>query len=518
MSSQTRLVPVVIAIGIVLGALAWLSPGVSSGQELDPLRPLRALRPLSEAPYTLEELDDLFLEWPTPGTDDYPTIDGRAMQLDIIEQQEISRRYRDTVNSQYWGRIIGASSDWDSAGWLEDRFDDIGLSDVRVQPFDLTPQWFPQSWTVTVTTRGGEFRLATAHPFYRSEGTTVDGLDLELVYVGLGTEADFSDRDVAGKAVLVSALLGLPDEEALERAAEKGAAAIFNARMLPGNLRYQAYPVATGVPTLSLGNDDGVALRELIERGLTPRVRVRLDVEIVRDLRTAMVWGTLPGRSDETIYVMAHRDGFFDAAGDNASGVAAMIALAQHYAAVAEAGRPRTMIFIGLDGHHNSGPGFGVGRMWLAANHETLFDKTALLINAEHPSTVQTIIRPRYLNRDDEVIWSNAYTAFHWYAGGDTRPELNRIALDAFREFGISTYLEPNPRAPAGDLSRVFQFVPGLTTTDFFHYFHSDLETVETVPWTGLQNTTRAYARIIDEVNTLDLSVLKRPPGTGLDR
>ena len=517
MSTRERVVRNVLTS--VVTTLLSLSATLSSGQALEPPRPLPPLRPLSELPYSLEDLEDVFLEWPsTSGATDYPTIDGRDMQRYIVEQQQISRRYRDTVNSQYWGRLIGASSDWDSARWLEETFDDLGLSDVHVQPFDLTPQWFPQSWTVTVAADGGEFRLATAQPYYRSEGTTDEGLDLELVYVGLGTGADFSGRDVSGKAVLVSAMLGLPEEDALLRAAEKGAAAILNARMLPGNLKYQAYPVATNIPTFSLGHDDGVALRELIERDLAPRVRIRLDVDIVSGLRTSMVWGTLRGQTDETIYVMAHRDGFFDAAGDNASGVASMISLAKHYAGRPQSERPRTLIFIGLDGHHNSGPGFGVGRMWLAANHETLFDKTALLINAEHPSTIQTIIRPRYLRRDDEVIWSNSYAAFHWYAGGSTRPELNQIALKAFREFGISTYLEPNPRAPAGDLSRVFQFVPGLTTTDFFHYFHSDLETVETVPWTGLQNTTRAYARIIDEVNTLDLDVLQRPPGTGLDQ
>ena len=508
MSHQNRVIQNVVTT--LVFTLLSLSSTLSSGQDLQPLRPL------SESPYSLEDLQDVFLEW--SGNNQYASIDGREMQQYIVEQQQISRRYRDTVNSQYWGRIIGASSDWESATWLEEKFNNLGLSDVHVQPFVLTPQWFPQSWSVTVAAGGEEFRLATAHPFYRSEGTTSQGLDLELVYVGLGAEADFSERDVSGKAVLIFTMLGLPEENALIRAAEKGAAAILNARMLPGNLKYQAYPVATNIPTMSLGKEDGVALRELIESDLAPRVKMSVDVDIVSGLQTSMVWGTLRGRTDETIYVMAHRDGFFDAAGDNASGVASMISLAKHYAGIPRSERPRTMIFIGLDGHHNSGPGFGVGRMWLAANHETLFHKTALLINAEHPSTIQTVVRPRYLRRDDEIIWSNSYTAFHWYAGGSTRPELNQIALDAFKEFGISTYLEPNPRAPAGDLSRVFQFVPGLTTTDYFHYFHSDLETVETVPWTGLQNTTRAYAKIIDEVNKLDLSVLKRPPGTGLDQ
>jgi hypothetical protein len=31
------------------------------------------------------------------------------------------------------------------------------------------------------------------------------------------------------------------------------------------------------------------------------------------------------------------------------------------------------------------------------------------------------------------------------------------------------------------------------------------------VPWTGLEATTRAYAKIIDEVNELALSDLQRP-------
>jgi hypothetical protein len=48
-------------------------------------------------------------------------------------------------------------------------------------------------------------------------------------------------------------------------------------------------------------------------------------------------------------------------------------------------------------------------------------------------------------------------------------------------------------------------------TSEFYHYFHTDQETPDTVPWTGLEATTRAYAKIIDEVNKLALSDLQRP-------
>ena len=65
--------------------------------------------------------------------------------------------------------------------------------------------------------------------------------------------------------------------------------------------------------------------------------------------------------------------------------------------------------------------------------------------------------------------------------------------------------------SPAGDLGRVYRFTPGVATSEFFHYFHTYLETPATVPWTGLEAATRAYARVIDEVNELELDDLQRP-------
>ena len=89
--------------------------------------------------------------------------------------------------------------------------------------------------------------------------------------------------------------------------------------------------------------------------------------------------------------------------------------------------------------------------------------------------------------------------------------QLETIAVNAFREFGASMYLDPNPRPPAGDLGALFRGVPGVATSEFYHYFHTDQETPDTVPWTGLEATTRAYAKIIDDVNKLPLSDLQRP-------
>ena len=144
---------------------------------------------------------------------------------------------------------------------------------------------------------------------------------------------------------------------------------------------------------------------------------------------------------------IAHRDGWFDAAGDNASGVASIVALAEYYAKVPQTDRRRTMIFVGLDGHHNSGAGAGVGRRWMWDNRAELFAKTALMINAEHPSTIQTTVRPRYYQSGDTIVWSNTYMPQQWYAGGPSRRTLETIAVHAFR--AVRREHVPRPQPPA---------------------------------------------------------------------
>jgi len=62
-----------------------------------------------------------------PGAEKYAAIDGKRMRRDVVAQALISRRYRDRVHPKFWGRIIGTSSDAESAEWLARRFKEIGL-------------------------------------------------------------------------------------------------------------------------------------------------------------------------------------------------------------------------------------------------------------------------------------------------------------------------------------------------------------------------------------------------------
>ena len=287
--------------------------------------------------------------------------------------------------------------------------------------------------------RGARKRATHLH----QPGTSGDGLDLEAVDVALATDGDLRGRDLRGKAVFFysadyTSRQAPVSDYAIKRIGDRGAAAIFVIVGLPGNLRTQFYPVGSTVPTFSLGLEDGVAIRNLISQsrdGRPARVRIRLDVKTIPDLKTATVWGSLAGTSDESIFVVAHRDGWFEGATDNASGVATLLGLAEYFAKIPTEQRRRTIYFLGTSGHHDNR---GMTGHWLA-DHKEMFTKTALIINCEHTSAEQLVYRGGLIRR------TNTTVPLRWYVGGS--PRLEQIVVKAYDTFGVATYAEPEPSA-----------------------------------------------------------------------
>jgi peptidase M28-like protein len=455
-------------------------------------------------------LEDSYLRWRLlPAEQSYLTIEGKHLKQYVEDLTAISRRYRDHGHPQFWGRITGTEADAENAQWLLEKFRGIGLSDVHEQSLDLPPQWMPASWAVTASAGGKTLALESAQPTSTSPGTPPSGLDLEAVDVALASEGDLAGRDLRGKAVFFysadyTSRQAPISDYAIKRIGERGAAAIFVIVGLPGNLRTQFYPVGSTVPTFSLGLQDGAAIRELIGQargGQPPRVKIHLDVKTVAHLKTATVWGSLPGTSDETIFVVAHRDGWFEGATDNASGVATMLGLAEYFAKIPREQRRRTIHFLGTSGHHDNS---GMTGHWLA-DHKEMFAKTALIINCEHTSAEQLVYRGGVIRR------TNTTVPLRWYVGGS--PRLAQIAVKAYDTFGVATYAEPEPSA-GGEMGPFYQLAPSLQLIEGNLYWHSDRETAEVVPSTGLAASTRAYAKIITDVNQLDLKDLVRTQTT----
>src|SRR5258705_7328725 len=135
--------------------------------------------------------DEMFPKWPYPAGDaPYADLDGVKIKGYINEITAISRKSRDDGN-QYWGRITGSPYDKMTTDWVQAQFTRVGLEQVRSQEFaELPPQWWPTGWEVTAAGGGKTLSLKTAFPLYHSAGTNGQA-DLEPVWVGMGTAADF---------------------------------------------------------------------------------------------------------------------------------------------------------------------------------------------------------------------------------------------------------------------------------------------------------------------------------------
>ena len=197
--------------------------------------------------------DDQFLKWPYPAGDAaYTDLDGFRIKSMINEITAISRKSRDDGN-QYWGRIAGTEYERMTNEWVAAQFRRAGLEQVRIQEMDMPEQWFPISWELTASGAGRTSKLGTAFPLFNSVATT-GSVTLEPMWLGMGTAADFADRNVTGKAVVV---YGFPNPGgrgntaltlgAVRRADEAGAAAVLVIVGFPGNVTNEPQAGGTGL-------------------------------------------------------------------------------------------------------------------------------------------------------------------------------------------------------------------------------------------------------------------------------
>ena len=449
----------------------------------------------------------------------YASIDGRQLKAWLRDVVAFSRQSRDDGN-RYWGRISGTKYEVMAADWTEQHFRRLGMQDIHRVDFDLRPQWFPLDWSLTASGAGQQLSFASANPATGSRSFP-EGIEAEAVWVGLGTAADFAGRDVAGKAVIIQTILAPGQmgnsaswEGATIRAEQAGAALIIGIWGYGGNLavwqstnsfqmvrnddgtsRYVNQQVAT--PGFFMGFEDGRTLRDLVATGQPVTISARARTEIREELSSPSIYGTLPGTTGETIYVMAHMDGYYDAALDNASGMAVMIGLAEHFARMPRTERRRNITFIGTAGHHVGSPNARYLR------DQGLLDRTALMINCEHIAPTQ------FIAFNNELRLTTTVSPRRWWVHGSQR--LLDVTLDAYRTFGVSVIAEMDGRA-TGEMMAIDKDAPSVQLIRSPEHKHTDGDVPSLVPAAGLEAVARAFAKIIDQANTLNLDELQAAP------
>ena len=434
----------------------------------------------------------------------YASIDGARIKDLVREVTQISLANRND-ETKYWGRIAGTRGEEMAREWVEGKFRELGMVDVRTQEFDLPTQWFPRSYDITVEASGRSYSFESLVPALRSNPTQ-GALDLEAVWVGTGSTADFHGRDVRGKAVFIHSIpapgsmghsAGATWEGAIRRAQDEGAAAVFVIYGISDNFTiWQSLGGGITIPGAFMGYGDGNVVKELIGQGQSVRVKMRVDIDRRDGLKTASIFGTLPGTTDEEILVLAHLDGYFEAALDNASGMSVLISLAEYFSTIPQAERRRNLIFVGTAGHHVRSP----GSQWMHDNRQTALADAALMINVEHVSVRQTVYW------GPEMRMTDIPSPRRWWVNGSDR--LTDLVLDAYGTFGVAVWDHMEDRA-AGEMGSVARDLPSIQIIRSPEIKHTDQDIPEWIPEAGLEAVARAYAKIIDEVNKLDRSALQ---------
>ena len=340
-----------------------------------------------------------------------PADDTRSVELSgerirkdlerIVEFSKESRSRREIGSGQLWGRVSGFGSSAATVDWAAAQLRSAGITDVRIQAIKQEPTasfWLPQSWEVRLL---GDAALGAGTQDVVLESSIPvppsslpdTGLTAPLVYVGTATPAVLAHMDVKGKiAVQLTVPQGhmLFERESVTSRAQdlmrRGAVAVLNLVRLPGNERSRDFSNCGG-PCFNLGGRDGLFLERVLDRaaqaGLGDRVRARLTLSsrTHTGLTAQNAVAVIPGKSGkETLIIDAHADAWFDGAGDNADGLAVMLALARHFAKP-EHKLERTLVFIVSAGHHTSG--LNGPRNFVRANPD-LVAKAALVLNIEH--------------------------------------------------------------------------------------------------------------------------------------
>jgi hypothetical protein len=446
--------------------------------------------------------------WPlTPEQQQYAAIDGARMKRHVVALAQIALRYRD-AGHKWWGRLPGTTADREGMAYMTREFEQLGLAVERF-PYVVPEDWRPTDFAASYKTADGKtIDLATAFPVADTRPTSPQGVTAEAVWVGIGAGADFIGRDVKGKAVIIYSTFvpggrshSASDRAGLfnanTRAVKLGAALVVNVMAVPGNGQFQPEGGLREVPHFTLSQDEGFALRERLDNGEKIAMHFRLEVPELRNLETAYTIATLPGVSDEQIVVMTHTDGYFQAAMDNAAGMASALEIARFHAQRPLRERRRTMKFIQFPDHHH-------GEIARGRHIDKTYpwEKVAVKLTMEHPS--QTLL---YMYNDD-LTPTNAVGAFRWNALGS--PAFERMVFNTLREFGVSLYAQE-------DGPKNGNYAPSFHIIDHVIY-HTSLDVPELVPASGLERSTRAFVAALDRANAMTMKELRGdsfPPPRG---
>ena len=470
--------------------------------------------------------DDDAADEPAQEDDGDVTADGGTIsEADLPEQATIYGWISEVVGQGI--RRPGYEADQWAEEWSADRFREIGLEDVRLEPIEVV-RWEPTDWSLEITAADGTVEAIDCFPVPFAVPT--EGLDVELAAYDPANPAA-----VAGKASLYDVtLLRLPGNfmanagtlpegttpesrsvdpdgtlagehvipfggdfgAALDPSHDAGAAAFIGALSdYPGD-SYEYYvpydAVERPLPGVWIRGSDGAHLRDLMAAG---PVRVRLTVATdVRTVESFNVVGDLPGADDEVVMIASHHDGPWASAVEDGSGISLVLAQATYWAAQPAEARPHRLRFL-LQGGHMSG---GAGLLQYIEAHRDELDQVVLEVHLEHAALEYAPVEG---GAPDELSPTGLATPRWWFTSRN--PDLEAAVLDALttEQLDRSMLVAPDAFGEQPPTDGAFYHAEGVPIVNFLaapFYLFDAMDTLDKIDQSNLVPLTRATIRIVD--------------------
>jgi hypothetical protein len=411
--------------------------------------------------------------------------------------------------------------------WAADRFRELGLTDVRLEPIEVA-RWEPLEWALDVVA-GGETRSLDCFPvpyaapaagvraelaaFDRARPDAVRGkaslydvtllrIPADLLVTSGSAPEDTTGRIIDPDGTLAGAEHVIPFggefQDVLEPSMEAGATLFIGSLVdYPGDSYNYFVPydgVSRPLPGVWISGSDGAWLHERLAEG---PVEVTLTVEAETTTHESYnVVGELEGADDDMVIIGSHHDGPWASAVEDGSGISLVLAQATYWAAQPPERRPHRLVFLLQAGHMSGGAGL---HGYIEAHRDELAD-VVLEVHLEHAAREFTEAAGE--GGEGSGLVATGQPVPRWFF--TTRlPHLEQAVSQALDTEGVgrSMILAPDAFGAQPPTDGAFYHTEGVPVMNFLaapFYLFDEMDTLDKIDEEGLVPLTRATIRIVD--------------------
>jgi hypothetical protein len=233
-------------------------------------------------------------------------------------------------------RTAGSPAEAEAAALVETAMLQAGLQNVTRDRATVDGWAFKGASLVYENRKGGAERITLGG--YPVNLVTSDEA-MTLVDAGRGRAADYEGLDVRGKLVLLYA--DAPEDAGFQAVQAKlaGAKAVLlragpdaEPETAPDDrLLSHSFGAPADAPAFAISAADCKLLKAAIKRAENGELSVRFsaDSAVSGWASAENIWGEIPGRNPEVVYMLSNYDGFYRSAFEGAAGVSAMLGIAK---------------------------------------------------------------------------------------------------------------------------------------------------------------------------------------------